>query len=127
MYDDIESSKVMSYSDYEETIDDYNDMVQSYIGKLKKLSAGTKELESGFKAFGDFVQAEKVYLSNFTNQEQYKDVNDLLLLSTDEFLTYLNSYNPDAEFADLDIDSFLKGTDYLLEAKNALEDSKEKE
>lgn len=121
------TDKSLNDIEYEDFLNDYTESVQIHTKTLESLSEGIEIMtEDNFQSFEDVLTSQKRLLTTYTLPEQYGEVTELWLLSIDEYLTHVDSYEPDMQFREVDMDSFLKGTDYLIEAKQTLEENKDK-
>jgi hypothetical protein len=121
------TDKSLSDIEYEDFLNDYTESVQIHTKTLESLSEGIEIMtEDNFQSFEDVLTSQKRLLTTYTLPEQYGEVTELWLLSIDEYLTHVHSYEPDMQCREVDMDSFSKGTDYFIEAKQTLEENKDK-
>ena len=121
------TDKSLSDIEYEDFLNDYTESVQIHTKTLESFSEGIEIMtEDNFQSFEDVLTSQKRLLTTNTLPEQYGEVTELWILSIDEYLTHVDSYESDIKFRELDMDSFSKGTDYLIEARQTLEENKGK-
>ena len=121
------TDKSLSDIEYEDFLNDYTESVQIHTKTLESFSEGIEIMtEDNFQSFEDVLTSQKRLLTTNTLPEQYGEVTELWILSIDEYLTHVDSYESDIKFRELDMYSFSKGTDYLIEARQTLEENKGK-